>query len=123
MRTDVKLIGLLFISIPLAFPLPYLPQLLQHFYSIIISFVYLFIILQLKWGFAQLLFMSAATFIMCKTFINTPSLTKRLPVPWPWLVFGLTMTQLTINHGYRYWAETSLDEFEITGMADVYHAL
>jgi hypothetical protein len=76
------------------------------------SFAFLYGILELHWGFHQLLAMSLATYGLCKAGAAGRIQTS---FPWPWLVFGICMVQLTVNHTYRYVFDISLEEMEITG--------
>jgi hypothetical protein len=103
-------------SIPLSLPLPHLPSTLKHCYNMVTSFIFLYVILQLHYGFLQLAFMSLATYTLSK--LGSQGRLDNLGFQWPWLVFGLCMGELAIAHTYRYVADVSLDVIEISGEFD-----
>ena len=110
---SIKLIVIMTLSIGLAIPLPYLPRTVAHLYSLACSAFFLCGVYNFRFGAFQLVFMTLVTWSLCK--LGVASKLPQGKRPWPWIVFAVTMGQLTINHLYRYIADVSLDNFDITG--------
>ncbi|KAH8919908.1 MBOAT-domain-containing protein, partial [Atractiella rhizophila] len=105
----LKVIVILFASIPLALLYPLLPpapSLLTPAYSLAVSYIFLTQVLHLHNGFFQLLGSSIATYYL---------VAWRVSKSMGWEVFALTMGHLLFNHLYRSFNEISLDIIEITG--------
>ncbi|PWN54093.1 MBOAT-domain-containing protein [Violaceomyces palustris] len=105
----LKLFVCLLISYPLAsaFPLIRSPN-LKHAYNLAVSTFFFLPILQLRWGYLQLLATSLATYYICLNRVGG----RRMG----WIVFGLQMGHLTCNHIYRQFGNIPLTTIEITSM-------
>ncbi|PWN44769.1 MBOAT-domain-containing protein [Ceraceosorus guamensis] len=104
----LKLLTLLVVGYPLAYPLPYLPTTLKHLTNIVVSFFYLFGVLNLHHGYLQLLGTSLITFALTKYNVTISG------VKMPWIVFGVQMAHLTVNHLIRAYGGIPLTTIEIT---------
>ncbi|CAO1632355.1 unnamed protein product [Parajaminaea phylloscopi] len=104
----VKLIFLLIISSPIAYPLPLLPASAKHVVCIATSAFFFLGILDLRLGFAQLLGTSLLTYFLAKYQVGG----KRMP----WIVFWAEMGHLTVNHLVRAFGNIPLTTIEITAM-------
>lgn len=78
----------LLVAFPLASGFSYLSSpAAKHIYSLVVSTIFFLPILQLKWGFVQLLATSLATYLICLNKIGGRNM--------PWIVFVLEMGHLT----------------------------
>ncbi|KAF8450925.1 MBOAT, membrane-bound O-acyltransferase family-domain-containing protein [Boletus edulis BED1] len=93
-------LGSLFIRIPSSQPN------LKHAFNIFISTFFLIPVLNLHWGFLQLLGSVLGTYFIASN-IRGPSM--------PWIHFSFAMGHLTINHAIRAVYELSYETMEITG--------
>ncbi|KAN0060981.1 Lysophospholipid acyltransferase [Thecaphora frezii] len=105
----IKLFVCLLSSFPLASVYPRLssPN-AKHLFSLAVSTIFFVPILELRWGFLQLLATSLVTYYICLNRIGGRNM--------GWLVFGLQMGHLTCNHVYRQFGNIPLTTIEITSM-------
>lgn len=95
---QIKIILLLFLSLPLSFLFQQIPikfkfySILQHLISILPSILYLCFILDLKFGFLQLLLSSLLTYFIIKFGLKNKEGKKMC-----WKVFTLVMGHLAIK--------------------------
>ncbi|TNY20048.1 MBOAT, membrane-bound O-acyltransferase family-domain-containing protein [Rhodotorula diobovata] len=111
---QIKVILLLVGSVPLSLAYPYFPPStrspLAHLYSLVPSVVFLCFVLDLRWGFLQLLASSLATWVIVKV-----GVAQKWGAAMPWAVFTLVMGHLAVNHILRHLDDTPLTTIEITG--------
>lgn len=106
---QLKLIFCLLIDYPLANVFIRLPKgnaLLKHVFNLSISGYYMFGFFKLYSGGLQLLASALATFFIAK-FERSKNM--------PWIVFGVVMGHLFINHIYRTLNKVNWGDFDITG--------
>lgn len=93
---QIKVILLLVGSVPLSLAYPYFPPStrspLAHLYSLVPSVVFLCFVLDLRWGFLQLLASSLATWIIVKV-----GVAQKWGAAMPWAVFTLVMGHLAVK--------------------------
>lgn len=103
----LKVILLLFLSMPLSLVLPKLRAPWTHLYSIGISFFYVAMVQRMPLGLLQLAQMSVATWALCRWGVELQGRSKgregRVPngLRWPWIVTLFAMGQLTIKCAAR----------------------
>ncbi|KAM0749795.1 MBOAT-domain-containing protein [Meredithblackwellia eburnea MCA 4105] len=110
---QLKLILLLFLSIPLSLVFPYLPQdpsPIPHLFAALPTIFYLWTVLNLRDGFFHLLASSLVTYFIVKNGVKNKEGSKM-----PWKVFAVVMGHLTVNHIIRHISKTPVEEIEITG--------
>ncbi|EGO01516.1 hypothetical protein SERLA73DRAFT_103339 [Serpula lacrymans var. lacrymans S7.3] len=106
---QIKLISCLLVAYPLGSVFIRIPSSrpnLKHLFNICITLFYFFPVLNLYWGFAQLLGSVLGTYIIAAS-VRGPRM--------PWLVFAFVMGHLTINHIIRAIYNFSYETVEITG--------
>lgn len=93
---QLKLVLLLFLSVPLSLVFPYLPSsttsVLPHLFSALPSVVFLWTVLHLRSGFFQLLGSSLLTWVIVKR-----GIANKEGKAMPWKVFAVAMGHLTIK--------------------------
>lgn len=93
---QIKVILLLVGSVPLSLAYPYFPPStrspLAHLYSLVPSVVFLCFVLDLRWGFLQLLASSLATWVIVKV-----GVAQKWGAAMPWAVFTLVMGHLAVK--------------------------
>ncbi|EPQ28369.1 uncharacterized protein PFL1_04196 [Pseudozyma flocculosa PF-1] len=105
----IKLFVCLLASFPLSTVYARLPSPnAKHLYSLVVSTIFFVPILELRWGFFQLVATSLVTYFICLNRIGGRKM--------GWLVFGLQMGHLTCNHIYRQFGNIPLTTIEITSM-------
>ncbi|KIM25146.1 hypothetical protein M408DRAFT_10539 [Serendipita vermifera MAFF 305830] len=108
-KDQLKLIFCLLIDYPLANLFIRLPKgypILKHVMNLSISAFYMFGFFELYWGSTQLITIALVTYFVAK-FDRSKNM--------PWIVFGLVMGHMFINHVYRTMNKVTLDKFDITG--------
>ncbi|KIJ70373.1 hypothetical protein HYDPIDRAFT_143668 [Hydnomerulius pinastri MD-312] len=106
---QIKLIWCLLIAYPLGslyIRIPVSQPNLKHLFSLLVSLFFFIPVLNLQWGFAQLLGSILGTYFIAAN-VKGSSM--------PWLVFTFVMGHLTINHVIRALYGLSYETFEITG--------
>ncbi|CCM03379.1 uncharacterized protein FIBRA_05509 [Fibroporia radiculosa] len=106
---QVKLISCLLISYPLGsifVRIPVSRPNLRHLFSISVTSFYLLGILNIPFAYFQLLGDILATYFIAGN-VKSPRM--------PWIVFGVIMGHLTLNHIIRAMNNLSYETFEITG--------
>ncbi|KAI6004231.1 MBOAT, membrane-bound O-acyltransferase family-domain-containing protein [Pisolithus albus] len=93
-------LGSVFIRIPASQPSP------KHLFNLLVSAFFFIPVLNLPWGFTQLLASVLGTYFIAAN-VKGPMM--------PWIVFTFVMGHLTINHIIRALYELSYETFEITG--------
>ncbi|KAL8279887.1 hypothetical protein RQP46_007737 [Phenoliferia psychrophenolica] len=110
---QLKLIGLMFLSLPLSCVFPYLPadpSLAPHLFAALPSVVFLCLVLDLKHGFVQLLASSVLSWLIVKLGVK-----YKMGQAMPWTIFAFTMGHLIVNHTIRHFNQTGIEVIEITG--------
>lgn len=96
-----------FLAFPLAVPLPHLTAVQKHLFNFLVGSFFLWGILDLPGGYLQLLASTLTTYFVTKHNVGGKA--------WmPWLVFGLAMGHLTVNHLVRAFGNIPLTTIEIT---------
>lgn len=96
-----------FLAFPLAVPLPHLTATQKHLFNFLVGSFFLWGILDLPFGYLQLLASTLTTYFVTKHNVGGKA--------WmPWLVFGLAMGHLTANHLVRAFGNIPLTTIEIT---------
>ncbi|GAA6038523.1 hypothetical protein JCM8097_004611 [Rhodosporidiobolus ruineniae] len=94
---QIKTILILVGSVPLSLVFPYLPPSTRssvvHLYSILPSILFLCFILDLRWGFLELVGDAVATWVICKV-----GVAQKWGRAMPWAVFTVVMGHLAYNH-------------------------
>ncbi|OCH95961.1 MBOAT-domain-containing protein [Obba rivulosa] len=106
---QIKLITCLLVAYPLGSVFIRIPSSqpnLRHLFNLSITLIYLIPILNLWFGFLQLLADVIATYYIAKN-ARGPNM--------PWIVFAVAMGHLTVNHVIRAIYNLSYETFEITG--------
>ncbi|TDL29602.1 MBOAT-domain-containing protein [Rickenella mellea] len=106
---QIKLISCLLFSYPLGslfIRMPSSQPAFKHLFSISVTIFYLLGVFSLWNGFFQLLGSILATYFIAAN-VRGPSM--------PWIVFGVVMGHLTVNHVIRALFELSYETFEVTG--------
>lgn len=111
--SQLRLILLLYVALPLSFVFPYLPPStvspLPALFALIPSFFFLCVVLDLWQGAFELLAVSVVTWIIVK--IGRKSWGSGMP----WAVFAVVMGHLTYNNVQTYRNGTSRDVIDIAG--------
>ncbi|KAI6046486.1 MBOAT, membrane-bound O-acyltransferase family-domain-containing protein [Pisolithus marmoratus] len=105
---QVKLISCLLVAYPLGsvfIRIPASQPSLRHLFNVLVSAFFLIPVLNLPWGFAQLLGSILGTYIIAAK-VKGPMM--------PWIVFTFVMGHLTINHVIRAIYELSYETVEVT---------
>ncbi|EIN10257.1 MBOAT-domain-containing protein [Punctularia strigosozonata HHB-11173 SS5] len=106
---QVKLIACLLVSYPLGsvfIRLPRTQPALKHLFNIAVCTFYFIPMLNLRGGLAQLWLDVLGTYIIAER-VRSPRM--------PWIVFGLLMSHLLVNHFAREMSGLGYETFEITG--------
>ncbi|KIJ19826.1 hypothetical protein PAXINDRAFT_125984 [Paxillus involutus ATCC 200175] len=106
---QIKLIWCLLVAYPLGslfIRIPSSQANLKHLFSILVSLFFFIPVLNLQWGFIQLLASILGTYYIAAN-VKGSSM--------PWIVFTFVMGHLTVNHIIRAVYGLSYETFEITG--------
>ncbi|KAI9572388.1 MBOAT, membrane-bound O-acyltransferase family-domain-containing protein [Boletus coccyginus] len=106
---QIKLIWCLLIAYPLGslfIRIPSSQPSLKHAFNIFISIFFFIPVLNLQWGFLQLLGSALGTYFIAGNFRGSNM---------PWIVFAFVMGHLTINHAIRVVYGLSYETVEVTG--------
>ncbi|GAA5862519.1 hypothetical protein JCM8547_002091 [Rhodosporidiobolus lusitaniae] len=110
---QIKVILLLVGAVPLSILFPYFPSTARssraHLYAFLPTVLFLCFILDLRWGFLQLLGSTLATWVLVKIGVA---------LNWgramPWLVFTVVMGHLGVNHVLNFIDKSRMENFEIS---------
>ncbi|KAG0700048.1 MBOAT, membrane-bound O-acyltransferase family-domain-containing protein [Suillus ampliporus] len=106
---QIKLISCLLIACPLGslfIRIPSSQPNLKHLFNLLVSVFFFIPVLNLSWGFVQLLGSVLGTYYIGAN-VKGPNM--------PWIVFAFVMGHLTINHIIRAFYNLSYETFEVTG--------
>ncbi|GAA5916433.1 hypothetical protein JCM6882_001561 [Rhodosporidiobolus microsporus] len=111
---QIKVILLLVGAVPLSLAFPYFPpstrSSLVHLYALVPSILFLCFVLDLRWGFLELLADTLATWFICKL-----GVAGKWGRATPWMVFAVVMGHLAVNHIRTYLVDTPLTTIDIAG--------
>ncbi|OJA12673.1 hypothetical protein AZE42_10144 [Rhizopogon vesiculosus] len=106
---QIKLISCLLIAYPLGslfIRIPSSQPNLKHCFNLLVSVFFFIPVLNLSWGFVQLLGSVLGTYFIAAN-VKSPNM--------PWIVFTFVMGHLTINHIIRAFFNLSYETVEVTG--------
>lgn len=106
---QLLLIVLLIINVPLCSIIPYLPGQSKHLFSIVLSWVFLWPLLELRWGYIQLVGQALVSFGLSKLGSRLYA-RGTITFPWPWIVFFAAMGHLLGIHVHRHMSNMSGQE-------------
>ncbi|KAG1828849.1 MBOAT, membrane-bound O-acyltransferase family-domain-containing protein [Suillus variegatus] len=106
---QIKLISCLLIACPLGsifIRIPASQPNLKHLFNLLVSVFFFIPVLNLSWGFVQLLGSVLGTYYIAANVKGSNM---------PWIVFAFVMGHLTVNHVIRAFYNLSYETFEVTG--------